>query len=374
MNELATKALWALSNPIASLTLASTASFALLSVMTAIAFILLRTREYNSVTSKIETDAIVKMLPKNKKWSQSEQYVSNVGWVPNWVFTLNYCANIRSVTSEHGDQRSPSYQITIWRSCFQQWDQFDAMIRPPPSPVTSTCKGCDVIPVFLDHLVRGGASLAWPCYSLESKYAHQPGTPESELMQADAIARQALLQLNEIGSGVILVCGPPATGKTSSGMRAAQLLGPNTVVCTCLDPSRAGHLIAEVIKTRNEHDPTATVLIIKNEIDTILDKLGSIPANSKLITEVTDKASWNDWLDDIHRCKKVVVWLTSNADVEKISAYDPSLLRKKRVTAHYRATGSDAFHVVHEHETSSVCESSESSESNSEWASDNELM
>lgn len=370
-NSVASKAWWAVSNPIAAFTLASTASVLALSVTTTVAYLLLRTREYSSATSKIETDAIMKMLPKNTKWSRSEQYVPSVGWVANWVFSLRYCAKIKSVESQHG---APHYEITIWRFCFQSWEKFDAMIRPATSPQEATSE-TPPLPKFLDHIVRSSANLAWPWYSVNSKYAHLPGTPESELAQADAIARRALLQLNEIGSGVIMVCGPPATGKTSAGVRAAQLLGSNTVICTCLDPSRAGNLISEIIKTRDEHDPSATIIIIKNEIDMILDRLGSIPANAKLVTEVTDKSTWNDWLDDIHRCRNVVVWLTSNATTAKLATYDPSLLRKKRVTAHYRATGSDTFYAVHEQlVTKCVCSSAEQSgadsDSGDQWDSE----
>lgn len=308
---------------------------------------LARKRVYSTHTSRIETDAIIKMLPKTSKWAQSEVYVPSCGWLPTWVFTPHYIANIK--VSIHTEDRAQGYEVVIWRSCFQQWEQFDGMLRASTTAsdsLESEVEGNNQLAVFLPHLVRGSASLNWPCYNVMSKYAHRPGTPESDLHQADQIARSALSRLNVIGSGVFMVCGPPATGKTSAGVRAAQILGANTVVCTCLDPSRAGNLISEAVKARDEHDPSAALVLIINEFDIVLDRLGCIPCHPTLVTEVTDKGSWNDWLDDVYRWKNVVIWLTSNADARKIASYDPSLTRAIRVTVQFRITRSDAFHIV----------------------------
>lgn len=351
-----------ITNALPLLGLLSTFGLMLTSSLGFVCFACMKSRQFSSSTSRIESDAILKLLPQYSHLSWSELFVPTVGWVPKLVISRGFCASVR-MASSHPMHKAVECEITVWRPCGLSWDWFEELIRAPALKNSMNKPGTDSpsreqapqVPLplspFLDHLIQSSAHHAYPELRIMSKCAHPPGTSQQELCQSDAIARRALAHLNEFGSGVFLVRGPPMTGKTGAGMRLAQLLGNEgggAVVCTRFSPFRAGCMMTQLTEARGSHKPDAWLVIFLDEIDVKLDTLGSVPPNSKLLTEITDKDSWNDWLDDVGRCKKIVLWLTSNADDAKIASYDPSLLREKRVTAHYHATGSDAWRVVHE--------------------------
>ncbi|MEW5315206.1 MAG: hypothetical protein WDW38_006652 [Sanguina aurantia] len=325
--------------------LASTAFVTLTGVFTGASFLMcVKTREFTTAANKIETDAVIKMLAtQGHRLAFAERWVSDLGWVPSCVVTGGYCASLTVLTSEH-DPRVQIFEVLVRRPCCLPWAPFHSLLRP--APMALLLSGKAELPEALDHLVQGSANLSWPDWSVLRKSAHLPDTTEKELAQADAIARMALDQLHSNGSGVFLVRGKPMTGKTSAGMRLAQILG--ATVCTRFNPTRAGNMISQVIRARTEHSPGGWLIIFMDEVDVTLDALHAIPINATLLTEVTGKDSWDDWVDDVSRNDKVILWLTTNADDAKMASYDPALLREKRVTAHYHATGSDAFHAVHE--------------------------
>lgn len=319
------------------------AAMAAMSVAVGASSIAFKTRHFDSVTAKIETDAIMKIFPEHSQLSCSEIHVPHIGWVSRYVVSRHFCATLK-VNSSPTDLHLQTFEITIWRLWCLSWRGFEEMLRPlEPGRQDVSVVG---LPMFLDHLVQSSASHSYPDFTVQSKCAHPPDSTEEELTQSDAIARRAINQLNANGSGVFLVRGKPMTGKTGAGMRMAQILG--AVVCTRFSPFRAGNMVTQLTKARSEHRPNSPLIIFLDEIDVKLDALGTLPLNPKLLTEVTDKDSWNDWVDDISRCQNVVLWLTSNADNAKMGSYDPSLLREKRVTAHYNATCSNEFDVVHE--------------------------
>ncbi len=135
--------------------------------------------------------------------------------------------------------------------------------------------------------------------------------------------------------------GAPGTGKTSAGLRLAQLLthstGTKVVVSRTYRPTEAGHMIHMLDSAREDAGDDGYLLVILNEFDVWMSSFStnsgaSLPKNDKVITEVTDKDTWNEWADAIHRMDKVVVWMTTNASLDD---YDPALLRAKRITKRY---------------------------------------
>lgn len=303
----------------------------------------LKTKEFTSVSNKIEADALVKELSTNDHcWSTSVYNSQLAIWVPTQVITTRFCASLSVVTSEK-DPHVQTFKVTVRTCCCMPWAPVHERLRPPAALKSLDEAG---LPLTLDHLVQGCASLDWPDWSIQQKAAHAPNTTEKELEQADGIAHRAHAQLHSNGSAVILVRGEPMTGKTSAGIRLAQIL--NAVVCTRFNPTVAGHMLSQLIRARNEHNPDAWLIVFMDEVDVTLDSLGSIVPNNTLVTEVMKKNSWTQYMDEVAKLHRVIFWLTTNADDAKIAAYDPALLREKRVTAHYHATGMNAFHAVHE--------------------------
>jgi hypothetical protein len=104
--------------------------------------------------------------------------------------------------------------------------------------------------------------------------------------------------------------------------------------CNTLKPWQPGDALGSL---HNEVEPTAEapLIVAFDEVDGVLVRLhtGAILPHKSFPTEIIDKASWNQFLDNIHRgmFPHLIVVMTSNRGPEFVRALCPSYLREGRV-------------------------------------------
>lgn len=134
-----------------------------------------------------------------------------------------------------------------------------------------------------------------------------------------------------VGHTVVLLHGPPGTGKSMIGILLTSRL--SGAYCNTLKPWQPGDTLAELY---NEADPSAEkpLVVAFDEVDGAIMAIhvGVSPHKAIPIT-VPDKAGWNRFLDEIGRgmYPHLVLLLTTNRSPEFIRALDPSYIREGRV-------------------------------------------
>jgi SpoVK/Ycf46/Vps4 family AAA+-type ATPase len=130
---------------------------------------------------------------------------------------------------------------------------------------------------------------------------------------------------------VVLLHGPPCTGKSMMGVLLANEYGGN--LCETLKPWQPGDSIGQ-LHAEVEPTPEKPLIIVFNEIDAALMKIHEgIAPHEKIPIAVADKTGWNGMLDNIDRrmYQDIILIMTSNRDPEFIDSLDPSYIREGRV-------------------------------------------
>lgn len=334
---------------------------ALASVGSFVFGLLCKSRVYLSTTNKVETDALMDMLSRSALSVREMKPQSK--WIPTgcsvgWAF-----AACTTVTTSQYDPHVQTYELNLYRPSCLPWDWLAPGSRGGRAAEDGCEKdGCEKdLPATLQHMVIQCPRKDWPQpWGFEERSVFPPGTCGEALGEADRIARRARELLNENGSGVFVVRGPGARGKSSAGWRLAQLLGAHTIVLKEYDPTEAGLMFSEVLQARKQFNEDAYLFVELDEWDKFLHKIAVTPegeveppgiaAHPKLRTDVLNKAGWHRLLHNVLTSKRIVVWMPANVDDERLKEYDPTVLRGcQRVTAHYKwDEETSRFVVVHE--------------------------
>lgn len=149
----------------------------------------------------------------------------------------------------------------------------------------------------------------------------------------EQIMNTILAHYRKYKRGTFFIQGPPATGKSSIGyLLAKELKAPFTHQ---LDPTLPGDSIYRWIQNMNhDDDQNAPCILVIEEADTMIRKIhsGNVEKNVNIPTDVHDKTTWSNFLDDMVFYTNVILILTSNTPKKVLDALDPSYLRKGRVS------------------------------------------
>lgn len=137
-------------------------------------------------------------------------------------------------------------------------------------------------------------------------------------------------------SGCVMIYGPPGCGKSTIGLLlASELKGDYTDSFCPLDP---GDTLCQVVASM-EKGPR---IIMLEEFDKMIEKIhfSGVKSHDKIPTSISDKSSWNKFLDKIERGQHpdVLLVLTTNRTPEYIDSLDPSYIRKGRVDLRFEMT------------------------------------
>jgi ATPase family associated with various cellular activities (AAA) len=319
-------------------------------------------RLYTSVNNRVETHQIVDVLRRQPGCYACAERSIDGQWTPTVVVSPQFCASVTVHTSQY-DVTQQSIEATVWLPCWMSWSAFhehhlkkkavdDGSDDEDHDGSLAVDSHSAHLATKLYHAEISGSSLAWPDWNAEKRLVFPPGVPEAELALADSLAATALAHVRREngGSAIFVANGAPQTGKTSAGLRLAQRLGSNTIVARSYRPIQPGHMLSAIERVRTElGDKDAYIVVLLNEFDTWMDGFASENNQNlknqhpKLVTEVTNKETWNEWADAIYRKERIIVWMTTNSDLE---GYDPALLRPKRVTARYMVHDQTSFETV----------------------------
>jgi DNA replication protein DnaC len=132
---------------------------------------------------------------------------------------------------------------------------------------------------------------------------------------------------------VIMVSGPPGTGKSSLGILIAKEV--NGYLCETFNPTNPGDYLRTV---RTQVNPTFKnpLILLLDEFDTLLYSIHKkqVALHENLPTEVYDKPTWNKLFDNIDHGihPHLIVILTTNLTSKTIEKnFDLSFLRTNRV-------------------------------------------
>jgi len=131
--------------------------------------------------------------------------------------------------------------------------------------------------------------------------------------------------------GVFYIHGLPCTGKSMIGLLLAEEYGGN--YSNACSPWEPGDILTNVI---DEAEPTKErpLIVAFEEVDGALLRIHEgIERHKNIPTAITDKSSWNRFLDNFDRglYPFVILLMTSNKSFDFINSLDPSYLRKGRV-------------------------------------------
>ena len=157
---------------------------------------------------------------------------------------------------------------------------------------------------------------------------------ESWAPRAEQVTILDAIQAHQVAKRhtVCYIHGPPGSGKSMIGLMLTERLKGS--YCNTLKPWQPGDALGSL---HNEVEPTAEapLIVAFDEVDGVLVRLhtGAILPHKSFPTEIIDKASWNQFLDNIHRgmFPHLIVVMTSNRGPEFVRALCPSYLREGRV-------------------------------------------
>ena len=130
---------------------------------------------------------------------------------------------------------------------------------------------------------------------------------------------------------VVLLHGEPGTGKTMIGLMLANKL--NASYCNNLIPWHPGIRLGDLYQ---DVEPTKEnpLIICFDEFDNALIEIhNKIPLHKVVPIQITDKPSWNRFLDEINRgmYPYLILILTTNKTPDFINTLDSSYIREGRV-------------------------------------------
>lgn len=130
---------------------------------------------------------------------------------------------------------------------------------------------------------------------------------------------------------VVLVHGPPGTGKSMLGLLLADKL--NGVYANCLKPWEPGNSLNELYQEAEPSSDKPLVLAFDEIDSTLVNIHAGIAPHKNLPIPIGDKAGWNKFLDEIQRgmFPHLILLLTSNRSPDFVRSLDPSYIREKRV-------------------------------------------
>lgn len=147
---------------------------------------------------------------------------------------------------------------------------------------------------------------------------------------------------NKKNHAVVLVSGPPSSGKSIMTFIIAQMF--KCSYCSTFDPTTPGdsfdNLYSCAVPSKKK-----PIVVLMDEVDIIIDSIHHqmIKRHKDIAIPIINKTTWNKFFDDIDNdlYPYVIFILTSNKDKSYFDALDSSYMRGGRVDQYYELTKQD---------------------------------
>jgi hypothetical protein len=144
------------------------------------------------------------------------------------------------------------------------------------------------------------------------------------------------MELNDWSNGncIVLISGPPNTGKSTIPKLIAQKM--NAYMCSSFkltEPGMSFNALIDHMRTESDDEDKPFIILI-NEIDRDIENIhnSKVQISQKLITPVTNKTSFNDFLDEAATIPRLMLIFTTNWTIEQFDNLDKSYVRDGRIT------------------------------------------
>lgn len=134
---------------------------------------------------------------------------------------------------------------------------------------------------------------------------------------------------NKNGRASIFINGVTGAGKSTIGYLLAKEL--NASYCHTFNPTDPGDFLSNLMVDASD-DP---IVIVVEEVDILIKKIDKgIDRNGEIPTEIYNKTTWNNFMDDLIFYKVIIIF-TSNTPKKELDKIDQSYLRKGRIDDYY---------------------------------------
>jgi hypothetical protein len=168
----------------------------------------------------------------------------------------------------------------------------------------------------------------WECCQ---KRIYHPPTNEQALLLKQCIQtyQDKKNSAHRPSTLVVFLSGESRTGKSYFAQLLCHRL--KGVLCDTFYPQEYGTNFNDIYFTVFP-TPDKPLVLVLNEIETIFDSFSISKESESFQRDVSDKTSWNNFLDRLSSEENVILIMTSNYSIEELSLkYDRSYLRHGRV-------------------------------------------
>ena len=189
----------------------------------------------------------------------------------------------------------------------------------------------------LSYWERSGNSY---CYRYDNREISLPKLEPYDNQKFIISETIRIMNEKESKTSVILLSGPPGTGKsTIATFLAKELLSPlidkldKVHYIDTFNPTTPGDEFGKIYRKIN---PTCNspLIIVLEEIDIIINKIyNNIPDHKYISIQIQNKTGWNIWFDKLDKgfYPHVYIIMTTNKSINYFDELDKSYMRNNRV-------------------------------------------
>lgn len=238
------------------------------------------------------------------------------------IFGKWFVAYITTFTIPQRDSSSMGYVVTFWSSNKGHKKSLtDDSINPEKENKTAV--------TTLETWRHVGCYKAGSVEKFDIPFHNEP-CAEQAIVVTRIMDMIAASITNGYGNRIsVVIAGPSGTGKTQIAKQLAYTM--NATICDDFNPTIPGQNFASLIKTIKPVRKKPLVVLL-DECDKMMGRIHTgVPEHEFFVTQATDKASWNMFMDRMSDFDNVIVILTMNSPFNEIDKLDLSYTRPGRV-------------------------------------------
>lgn len=283
------------------------------------------TREFSTKADATNTLIIIKHIKKTFIFSLSTQYINGEISPSGIIIGKEYLAYVKTDDIVKRNDIVTGYIITIWSRC----EYLESLSGDIENGIENE----------IDDQTNSNMITLWrhTGYFKDSSYESfdvrfgLDSFIEQEQIINIIIEMANSSDLNGYGWRLsVIISGPPGSGKTEIGKLLTHKI--KGTLCDDFRPTQAGENFSSLIKIIKPTKKKPLILVL-DEWDTAINSIHnkSIKEHEFLVTPVTDKCTYNQFMDRLCELDNTIVLFTMNSKFEDIDKLDKSYTRCGRI-------------------------------------------